>query len=39
MIEYGFIEVKVTASNVELGDEDFDRRIVDFFKLDFKCSN
>ena len=35
MIEYGFFEVKATASNIKLGDEDFDRRIVDFFKACF----
>jgi heat shock protein 1/8 len=38
-IEDGIFEVKATAGNTHLGGEDFDNRMVDFFKDEFKRKN
>jgi L1 cell adhesion molecule like protein len=38
-IEDGIFEVKATAGNTHLGGEDFDNRMVDFFKEEFKRKN
>merc|ERR1712185_601074 len=38
-IEDGIFEVKATAGDTHLGDEDFDNRIVDFCLQDFKRKN
>merc|ERR1719231_190486 len=38
-IEDGIFEVKATAGDTHLGGEDFDNRMVDFFKNEFKKKN
>ena len=38
-IEDGIFEVKATAGDTHLGGEDFDNRMVDFFKLEFSQKN
>merc|ERR1712093_752005 len=38
-IEDGIFEVKATAGDTHLGGEDFDNRMVDFFKEEFKRKN
>ncbi|KAL5526820.1 SSA2_6 [Sanghuangporus sanghuang] len=38
-IEEGIFEVKATASNSHLGDENFDNHLINYFIQEFKCKN